>query len=85
MKMHTYARNMNLNRKCGSPFFLYLFLKNKTVFFFLLLFFFLIPNVLKPLGYLAGIMVLMPDQYFYLLSRYLNRPCPLESATLTFF
>ena len=36
-------------------------------------FFFLVQMFCSPMGYLASIMFLMPRQYFYLVSKYLNR------------
>ena len=60
MKVHSYARNINLNSKCGK---LYVetqrcYFSEKTVIFFL------ISNVLQP--FLAGIRVEILLQYFYL-------------------
>ena len=55
MKVHSSARNVNLNRKCGQkhvePKRFFFCFENKTVTFFLFQMFY------SPLGYLAGIMV----------------------------
>ena len=56
--MHSYAININLNRKCGKKKYVetqnfdFFFGKTKTVIFF-----FLSPMFYSPLVYLAGIMV----------------------------
>ena len=62
MKVHSYARDMNLNTKCVKKYVKiqnFDFLENKRVIFFF------IPNLYSPLDYLAGIMVSMPHQHFY--------------------
>ena len=70
MKVHSCARDMNLNGKCVKKKYVeiqnFVFKENKTVIFFLIQMFY------SYLGYLAGIMVLMSRQYFYSVSNYLN-------------
>ena len=53
MKVHSYARDIKLNTKCGNTK-IYSFITIIIIFFFVN---FIIPNVYRHLGYLAGIMV----------------------------